>query len=123
DHVVVAEDLYGGTYRLFEKVFRRYGVDFTYVDARETANVRESIRPNTRMVWIETPTNPLLQLVDIAAVAEITRSNGIPLVVDNTFASPALQNPLDLGADIVLHSTTKYLGGHSDVIGGAVVTS
>ncbi len=123
EHVVVAEDLYGGTYRLFEKVFRRYGVEFTYVDARDPAKVAEAIRPNTRLAWIETPTNPLLQLVDIAAVAEVTRARGVPLAVDNTFVSPALQNPLDVGADVVVHSTTKYLGGHSDVIGGAVVTS
>lgn len=122
DHVVATEDLYGGTYRMFEGVFKRYGIEFTYADAREPANIHSAIRPSTKLVWIETPTNPLLQLVDIAAVAEIT-GDRIPLVVDNTFASPALQNPLDLGADIVVHSTAKYLGGHSDVIGGAVVVS
>lgn len=121
DHVVVTEDLYGGTYRLFEKVFKRYGVEFSYIDARDLNKVRESIRPNTRLVWIETPTNPLLQLVDILAVKETI--GDIPLIVDNTFASPALQNPLNLKANVVVHSTTKYLGGHSDLIGGAVVTS
>lgn len=123
DHVVAAEDLYGGTYRLFERVYRRYGLTFTYVDAREAANLRGALRPETRLIWIETPTNPLLHLVDIAAAAEIARTAHIPLAVDNTFASPYFQRPLDLGATIVVHSMTKYLGGHSDLIGGAVVTS
>jgi cystathionine beta-lyase/cystathionine gamma-synthase len=123
DHVVAAEDLYGGTYRLFERVYRRYGLDFTYVDAREPANLRAALRPETRLLWIETPTNPLLHLVDIAAAAEIARAAGVPLAVDNTFASPYFQRPLDLGATVVVHSTTKYIGGHSDVIGGAVLTS
>jgi cystathionine gamma-synthase/cystathionine gamma-lyase len=123
DHVVVAEDLYGGTYRLFARVFARYGVEFSYVDARDPANVRGALRPNTRLVWVETPTNPLLQLVDLAAVAAVAREGGAWLAVDNTFASPYFQRPLELGADIVVHSTTKYIGGHSDVIGGAVVTS
>jgi cystathionine beta-lyase/cystathionine gamma-synthase len=123
DHVVAAEDLYGGTYRLFERVYRRYGVTFTYVDAREAGNLRGALRPETRLIWIETPTNPLLHLVDIAAAAEIARAARIPLAVDNTFASPYFQRPLDLGATIVVHSMTKYLGGHSDLIGGAVVTS
>jgi cystathionine beta-lyase/cystathionine gamma-synthase len=123
DHVVAAEDLYGGTYRLFERVYRRYGLDFTYVDAREPENLRAALRPETRLLWIETPTNPLLHLVDIAAAAEIARGAGVPLAVDNTFASPYFQRPLDLGAAIVVHSTTKYIGGHSDVIGGAVLTS
>jgi cystathionine beta-lyase/cystathionine gamma-synthase len=123
DHVVAAEDLYGGTYRLFERVYRRYGVAFTYVDAREADNLRRALRPETRLIWIETPTNPLLHLVDIAAAAEIAREARIPLAVDNTFASPYFQRPLDLGATIVVHSTTKYLGGHSDLIGGAVLTS
>jgi cystathionine beta-lyase/cystathionine gamma-synthase len=123
DHVVAAEDLYGGTYRLFERVYRRYGLTFTYVDAREAANLRGALRPETRLIWIETPTNPLLHLVDIAAAAEIARAARIPLAVDNTFASPYFQRPLDLGATIVVHSMTKYLGGHSDLIGGAVVTS
>lgn len=123
DHVVVAEDLYGGTYRLFARVFARYGMEFTYVDARDAANVRAALRPETRLVWVETPTNPLLQLVDLAAVAAVAHESGAWLAVDNTFASPYLQRPLEFGADIVLHSTTKYIGGHSDVIGGAIVTS
>jgi cystathionine gamma-lyase len=123
DHVVAAEDLYGGTYRLFERVYRRYGVTFTYVDAREADSLRRALRPETRLIWIETPTNPLLHLVDIAAAAEIARKARIPLAVDNTFASPYFQQPLDLGATIAVHSTTKYLGGHSDLIGGAVLTS
>jgi cystathionine beta-lyase/cystathionine gamma-synthase len=123
DHVVAAEDLYGGTYRLFERVYRRYGLSFTYVDARDPANLRAAMRPETRLVWIETPTNPLLHLVDIAAAAQIARDARVPLVVDNTFASPYFQRPLDLGATIVVHSTTKYVGGHSDLVGGAVLTS
>jgi cystathionine beta-lyase/cystathionine gamma-synthase len=123
DHVVAAEDLYGGTYRLFERVYRRYGVSFTYVDAREPAHLRAALRPETRLMWIETPTNPLLHLVDIAAAAEIARGAQVPLVVDNTFASPYFQRPLDIGAAVVVHSTTKYIGGHSDLIGGAVLTS
>ena len=123
DHVVAAEDLYGGTYRLFERVYRRYGLSFTYVDAREPGHLRAALRPETRMIWIETPTNPLLHLVDVAAAAEIAREARVPLVVDNTFASPYFQRPLDLGAAVVVHSTTKYIGGHSDLIGGAVLTS
>jgi cystathionine beta-lyase/cystathionine gamma-synthase len=123
DHVVAAEDLYGGTYRLFERVYRRYGLSFTYVDARDAGNLREALRPETRLIWIETPTNPLLHLVDIAAAATIAREASVPLVVDNTFASPYFQQPLALGATVVVHSTTKYIGGHSDLIGGAVVTS
>jgi cystathionine gamma-synthase/cystathionine gamma-lyase len=123
DHVVVAEDLYGGTYRLFARVYARYGVEFTYVDAREAANVRAALRPSTRLIWVETPTNPLLQLVDLAAVAEIARETNALLAVDNTFSSPYFQRPLELGAHLVVHSTTKYIGGHSDVIGGAVITS
>jgi cystathionine gamma-lyase len=123
DHVVAAADLYGGTYRLFEKVYSRQGIVFTYVDGRSAGEFKISMRPETRLVWLETPTNPLLQLVDIAAVAEITQRREVPLVVDNTFASPFFQRPLLLGADAVVHSTTKYLGGHSDVVGGAIVTN
>lgn len=123
DHVVVCDDVYGGTYRLFQKVLTNYGLDFTYVDQRDTNNVLEAIKANTKMVWIETPTNPLLKLVDIEDVSKLAKKKGIISVVDNTFASPYFQNPLDLGADIVVHSTTKYIGGHSDVIGGAVITS
>ncbi|ADT84360.1 cystathionine gamma-synthase [Thermococcus barophilus] len=123
DHVIAFDDLYGGTKRLFNQVMERFGIEFTYVDARESENVRNAIRENTRMVWLETPTNPLLKLADIRAVAEIAHERDIIVVVDNTFASPYFQNPLDLGADIVLHSVTKYLGGHSDVVGGAVMVN
>ena len=121
DHVVAADDLYGGTYRLFDKVLRRFGIAFTFVDMTDPEKVTAAIRPATRMVWIETPTNPLLKIVDIAAVAERTRAAGAWVVVDNTFASPYLQQPLNLGADVVMHSATKYLGGHSDLVGGVVV--
>ena len=123
DHVVAADDLYGGTYRVFDKVFRRLGLDFTFVDARDPANVAEGLRPNTKLVWLETPTNPLLRLCDIKAIADITREKGLILAVDNTFMSPYFQQPLNLGADLVVHSTTKYIGGHSDVVGGAILTS
>ncbi|HEX6800014.1 MAG TPA: cystathionine gamma-synthase [Ktedonobacterales bacterium] len=123
DHVIAGDDLYGGSYRIFEKVLRPMGVEFEYVPARDIAAYAAAIRPQTKMIWAETPTNPLLSLVDIAALAEITKPRGITLVVDNTFASPYLQRPLELGADVVVHSTTKYLNGHSDVIGGAVLTS
>jgi cystathionine beta-lyase/cystathionine gamma-synthase len=123
DHVVAGDDLYGGTYRLFERVLRPMGLDFTYVPARAVSAYAAAFRPETKMIWIETPTNPLLSLVDIAAVARVAREHDALLVVDNTFASPALQQPLDLGARIVVHSTTKYLNGHSDVVGGAVLTS
>ena len=122
DHVICAADVYGGTYRLFELVLKRYGLDYSWIDMRDVDNVRAAITPKTRMIWIETPTNPLLSLVDIAAVAELARPAHITTVVDNTFASPYLQQPLALGADIIVHSTTKYVGGHSDVIGGAIVT-
>jgi cystathionine beta-lyase/cystathionine gamma-synthase len=121
DHVIVSDNTYGGTFRLFDKVLRKYGLEFSYVDAREPQNVEDACRPETRMVFIETPTNPVMSLVDIEAVAEITRRRGIRLVVDNTFMSPYFQRPLNLGADIVVHSTTKYLNGHSDSIGGAVI--
>ncbi len=121
DHVVAGDDLYGGTYRLLEQVFRRHGLACTFVDARDPAAIAAAIRPETRLCWIETPTNPLLKLADIAAIAEICHARGVRLAVDNTFATPYFQNPLALGADLVIHSTTKYLNGHSDVIGGAVV--
>ncbi len=123
DHVVACDDSYGGVYRLFEEVLREYGLQFSYVDARNVENVEKAVRKNTRMLWMETPTNPLMKLVDIRAVATVARKTGAVLVVDNTFMSPFFQNPLQLGADIVVHSTTKYLGGHSDLIGGAAVTS
>jgi len=122
DHVVVTDDLYGGTYRLFSRVLARYGLEFSYVDMTDVANVRAAMRPNTRMLWLETPTNPLLKLIDIAAVAALKQPRQV-VVVDNTFATPYLQSPLALGADVVVHSTTKYLGGHSDVIGGAAMTN
>ena len=120
DHVLAADDLYGGTYRLFDKVLRRYGIDFSFVDLSDASVVAAALRPSTRMVWIETPTNPMLKLVDIAAVSAAARAQGCLVVVDNTFASPYLQQPLDLGADLVMHSATKYLGGHSDLVGGVV---
>lgn len=123
DEIAAAADLYGGTYRLFERVLKPLNITARYVDGTNTAAFAEAIGPATKLVWIETPSNPLLQLVDIAAVAGITKAKGVPLVVDNTFASPVIQRPLTLGADIVLHSTTKYMGGHSDVVGGAVVTN
>jgi cystathionine beta-lyase/cystathionine gamma-synthase len=121
DHVIVSDNTYGGTFRLFDKVWKRFGLEFSYVDAREPQAVEDAARAETRMVFIETPTNPVMSLVDIEAVSEITRRRGIRLVVDNTFMSPYFQRPLDLGADIVVHSTTKYLNGHSDSIGGAVI--
>lgn len=122
DHIAAHDDLYGGTSRLFNRLLAAFGVEVDYVDAGDPAAVAGALRPSTRMIWLETPTNPLLRIIDIAAVAEISRRAGALLVVDNTFASPYLQRPLDLGADIVLHSATKYLGGHSDVVLGAIVT-
>lgn len=121
DHVIVSDNTYGGTFRLFDKVLRKFGLEFSYVDAREPQAVEDAARAETRMVFIETPTNPVMSLVDIQAVSEITRRRGIRLVVDNTFMSPYFQRPLELGADIVVHSTTKYLNGHSDSVGGAVI--
>jgi cystathionine beta-lyase/cystathionine gamma-synthase len=122
DHVVVGDDLYGGTYRLFSKVLVRYGLEFSYVDMTDLAAVRAAIRPNTKLFWLETPTNPLLKLVDIAAIVAL-RAPGQIVAVDNTFASPYFQSPLALGADVVVHSTTKYIGGHSDVVGGVAITN
>lgn len=121
DHIVSCDDLYGGTYRIFERVMRRYNVEASYVPAGSPALYEQAIRPNTKMIWLETPTNPLLRLVDIRAIAEIAHRRNLLVVVDNTFASPYFQQPLKLGADIVVHSTTKYINGHSDVIGGALV--
>ncbi len=121
DHVVVADDLYGGTFRLFDRVLPDYGITFTYVDATRPEEIEKAVESRTRMIWIESPTNPLLRLVDIGACAEIADRHGALLVVDNTFATPYLQNPLELGAHVIVHSTTKYIGGHSDVIGGALV--
>jgi cystathionine gamma-synthase len=123
DHIVIPDDAYGGTFRLIDKVFRQWGVEHTAVHLADLDAVRAAITDHTRMVWVETPTNPLLSIADIAAIAEIGHDAGLIVLVDNTFASPALQQPLALGADIVLHSTTKYIGGHSDVVGGALVTN
>jgi cystathionine gamma-lyase len=120
DHVVVMDDVYGGTRRLFTRVLARHGLEFTYVDASKTEAVEEALRPNTKMVWLESPTNPLLKLVDISAVSRLAHAHGARVAVDNTFMSPYFQRPLELGADIAMHSATKYLGGHSDVIGGAI---
>ncbi|MFB6891373.1 cystathionine gamma-synthase [Kitasatospora sp. NPDC056327] len=121
DHIVIPDDAYGGTFRLFAKVLTRWGVEFSVANTQDLATVREALRPNTRAVWVETPSNPLLGITDLAALAEIAHGAGALLVVDNTFASPYLQQPIALGADVVVHSTTKYMGGHSDVVGGALV--
>ncbi|TMC57540.1 MAG: cystathionine gamma-synthase [Chloroflexota bacterium] len=121
DHLVACDDLYGGSYRIFERVMRRYNVETSYVPAGNVAAYEQAIRPNTKLIWLESPTNPLLRLIDIQAVTEIAHRHNILVVVDNTFASPYFQQPLKLGADIVVHSTTKYINGHSDVIGGALV--
>lgn len=121
DEVIAAADMYGGTYRLFSKIFERFEIKFTYVDTTDAQNVQQALTAATKLVWLETPTNPLMNITDIAAIAAITKKAGVLLCVDNTFATPYLQNPLDLGADIVMHSATKYLGGHSDVIQGALM--
>ena len=123
DHVICGNDLYGGTYRVFTKVFARFGVAFTFVDTTDLNAVEAAFTPKTKLVWIETPSNPLLKITDIRAVAKLAKAKNAKLVVDSTFASPALQTPLRLGADVVVHSTTKYIGGHSDVVGGAILTS
>jgi cystathionine gamma-synthase len=122
DHLLLPDDAYGGTYRLVSRVLSRWGIEFSAVAMHDSAAVAAAVRPNTRVIWVETPTNPLLNIADIAALAEISQEHQALLVVDNTFASSYLQQPLALGADVVVHSTTKYLGGHSDVVGGAVVT-
>jgi cystathionine gamma-synthase len=121
EHVICGDDVYGGTFRLFDKILTRYGVNFTFVNVGANQQITAAVQPNTRLIWLESPTNPLLQLADIKAVAEIAHAAGAWLGVDNTFASPALQQPLALGADFVIHSSTKYLGGHSDVVGGVIV--
>jgi cystathionine beta-lyase/cystathionine gamma-synthase len=123
DHVICGDDVYGGTFRLFDKVYKRHGIEFDYVDTSNTAAVEAAIKPNTKLIWIETPTNPLLKLADIAAISAAAKAHGVLTLVDNTFATPYFQRPLDLGADITLYSTTKYLGGHSDVVGGALITN
>jgi cystathionine gamma-lyase len=121
DEVVSTNDLYGGTYRIFTKLFAPYGIKFHFISMENAANIEQYINVNTKMIWLETPTNPMLNIIDIKAVADISKKHKTLLVVDNTFASPYLQNPLDLGADVVMHSVTKYLGGHSDVVMGALI--
>lgn len=123
DHLVIPNDAYGGTFRLIDKVFTQWGIEYTPAAINDADEVRAALRPNTKLVWVETPTNPLLNIGDISALADIAHEGGAKLVVDNTFASPYLQQPLTFGADVVLHSTTKYIGGHSDVVGGALVTN
>jgi len=123
DHVVCGDDVYGGTFRFFDKVMKRFGVEYSFVDTTNPENVRGAIKENTRLIWLETPTNPLLKVSDLEAITKIAGEKGIMTVVDNTFASPYNQSPLELGASMVLHSTTKYVGGHSDLVGGVVVTS
>jgi cystathionine gamma-lyase len=122
DHVLCGDDVYGGTFRIFDKVMKDFGLEATFLDMSDPARVRAALRPNTRLLWMETPSNPMLKIFDIGALAEIAGKANAPLVVDNTFATPVLQRPLDLGATMVVHSTTKYLNGHSDVVGGAVMT-
>jgi cystathionine gamma-lyase len=121
DEVIASNDLYGGTYRIFTKIFGRYGIKFHFINMQDASNIEQYINANTKLIWIETPTNPLLNIIDIAAASQIAKQHKVLLAVDNTFASPYLQNPLDLGADIVVHSATKYLGGHSDVVHGAII--
>ena len=122
-HAVSGDDVYGGTFRIFDKVMRPLGLESTFVDMTDPDHVKKALRPNTKLIWLETPSNPLLKIFDIRAIAEIGKEAGVPVFVDNTFATPILQKPLDLGATAVVHSTTKYINGHSDVVGGAVVTS
>ncbi len=121
DHVIAGDDLYGGTFRLFEQVFKNFGLEFTYVDARQSENIEAALTSKTRLIWLETPTNPLMRLFDIGASAGIARKNKCFLAVDNTFATPCIQRPLELGADIVVHSLTKYISGHADTVGGAIL--
>ncbi len=123
DEVITGDDLYGGSYRIFTKVFEKYGIKFHFVDTAQSEHVAEKINDNTRLIWVETPTNPTLKLADIGAISGMAKAAGVLFAVDNTFASPYLQNPLDLGADIVMHSVTKYIGGHSDVVMGALVVN
>ncbi len=123
DHVIASDDMYGGTFRLMDKVIRHNGIEFSYVDLTNVENFKKAIKPNTKLVWIETPTNPTMKLVDIKATTAAARAKGVWSVVDNTFMSPYFQRPLELGADVTLHSTTKYIGGHSDIIGGALITN
>jgi cystathionine gamma-lyase len=123
DHVLVGDDVYGGTFRIFDKVMKQFGIDATFMDMSDTAKVKAAVRPTTKLVWLETPSNPMLKIFDIAAIADIAKRAGAISCVDNTFATPILQRPLELGATVVVHSTTKYLNGHSDVVGGVAVTN
>ncbi len=123
DEVISTNDLYGGTYRIFTKVFEKYGIKFHFIPMNDVSDIEKLINSKTKLIWVETPTNPMMNIIDIAAVSEISKSKNVMLCVDNTFASPYLQNPLDQGADLVLHSVTKYLGGHSDVVMGAIITN
>jgi len=123
DEVIAVDDIYGGAFRLFEQVYKKFGVNVNYVDASDPANVFQALSPKTKLIWVETPSNPTLKIADIAAIAAVAKTQGCLLCVDNTFASPALQQPILLGADIVVHSATKYLGGHSDLIAGLVITA
>ncbi len=123
DEVITGADIYGGTYRLFTSIYEKFGIKFHFIDFSGEANIEQYINSNTKMIWVETPTNPTMKIIDIEACSEVSKKNNLMLVVDNTFASPYLQNPLDLGADIVMHSVTKYLGGHSDVVMGALITN
>jgi len=123
DEVISTNDLYGGTYRIFTKVFEKYGIKFHFIPMNDVSGIEKLINSKTKLIWVETPTNPMMNIIDIAAVSKISKSKNVMLCVDNTFASPYLQNPLDQGADLVLHSVTKYLGGHSDVVMGAIITS
>ena len=123
DHLLASDDVYGGTFRIFDKVFRRMGIEFSYVDMSDPGNVERGLRQSTKLLWIESPTNPMLKIVDLSAVARLARGHGAKTVVDNTFATPFFQRPLEHGIDVVAHSTTKYLNGHSDVVGGAIMTS
>jgi cystathionine gamma-lyase len=123
DHIVAGDDMYGGTFRLFDKVLRHHGLEFSYVDLSDPKNLEKAIQKNTRMVWLETPTNPLMKLADISAITAIAKPKGILVAVDNTFMTPYFQKPLLLGADLVVHSTTKYINGHSDVVGGVIVSA
>jgi len=123
DEVISTSDLYGGTFRLFTKIFEKYGIKFTFVDMRNVSNIEGAITANTKLIWVETPTNPMMNIVDIEGITKVAKNHSVKVVVDNTFASPYLQNPLDLGADMVMHSVTKYIAGHSDVIMGFLATN
>jgi len=123
DHVIAGENMYGGTFRLFDKVLQKYGLEFSYVDTTDVKNIEDAIKPNTKLLFLETPTNPMMSLTDISAASKIAHARGVLVAVDNTFCSPALQRPIELGADLVVHSTTKFLNGHSDSVGGVVVSN